>query len=67
MLSLEKLRNKKLNLETERDRKVNSILLEYDAKIEVIDELIAEETRENVEKELEEDKEFEEVEIDPFN
>lgn len=67
MLSLEKLRNKKLNLETERDRKVSSILLEYDAKIEVIDELISEETRENVEKELEEDEEFEEVETDPFN
>lgn len=66
MLSLEKLRNKKLNLETERDRKVSSILLEYDAKIEVIDELISEETRENVEKELEAE-EFEEVETDPFN
>ena len=59
MLNLEKLRTKKLNLETERDRKVSSILLEYDAKIEVIDELIAEETKEN--------EDFVEEETDPFN
>ena len=66
MLNLEKLRTKKLNLETERDRKVSSILLEYDAKIEVIDELIAEETKEN-EEFVEENEDFVEEETDPFN